>query len=953
MRPLTIEMKGFSAFRESTKVDLTDVELFALVGPTGSGKSTIIDAITFALFGSVARYDDNRAVAPVVNQTSNEARVALTFELNGHRYLAVRVVRRTPKGATTKEARLERGTEVLAADARSMNKAVEDLLGLNVDQFNRTVVLPQGRFADFLHDDPANRQATLRQLLGLDVYARIGQAARQLAKRYQDQAEVLRGDLETDAAQLTDEHHAELLARVEAIAPARGVFEAARIDIDAANADRSKAVDQSANAERQIVSLRGLVAPADVNEVDTAIGTTTTVKEAAAATLATARADRQLARQAVAAGPDRVAINALLQRHDDLIKLREAVAECDSRVDLLSGELDAARTRADAVRSKQQALDDAATEARAITETVRAQADAVPSVGQLDMWLELHAMHDENVARHDRATSAAGEASVAVAAAREETASAMRSVEEMEARVATLRENVGIASHAARLAIGEPCPLCLQEVRNLPEHHGDEALQAADTELRGATESLSTCRKIRDQLADAANKADAALQSAVRDLERSLSSISVIASVADLTAQRSDAQRLASELAAAAASARQAELSADKLRKDVETGQVLKAESDLAGKLVATRGEASGVGRRLTGLEADLQLQPSREECTRLDEEARRLADALNASEAHEERCDADHQRAAKDLERAQYQLAEAQGILAAARDQVAQYGAPAVGGASLALSWASLVEWARNAEGKVTKSWDASKAEVARCDEVIASATRLAMERVETLLGESMQDQPFRKLGELLAAHEASARAAVGAFEQERIKHASLRQRVDDLAEQEQVARKLGHLLRSDGFEGWLMQSALEQLASRATDRLFELSGGQYSLVLQDRAFAVRDHNNADEIRGARTLSGGETFLASLSLALALAAATAELAPDGAPQIDSIFLDEGFGTLDPNTLDTVASAIEELGASGRMVGIVTHIRELADRMPVRLEVTKTGGSSRVERVEV
>ncbi|CAN0312269.1 unnamed protein product, partial [Phaeothamnion confervicola] len=114
----------------------------------------------------------------------------------------------------------------------------------------------------------------------------------------------------------------------------------------------------------------------------------------------------------------------------------------------------------------------------------------------------------------------------------------------------------------------------------------------------------------------------------------------------------------------------------------------------------------------------------------------------------------------------------------------------------------------------------------------------------------------------------------------------------------------------------------------------------------------AVRDHNNADDIRGARTLSGGETFLVSLSLALALASSTAELAPEGAPQLESIFLDEGFGTLDSNTLDTVASAIEELGASGRMVGIVTHIRELADRMPVRLEVTKSGGSSRVERVE-
>ena len=133
---------------------------------------------------------------------------------------------------------------------------------------------------------------------------------------------------------------------------------------------------------------------------------------------------------------------------------------------------------------------------------------------------------------------------------------------------------------------------------------------------------------------------------------------------------------------------------------------------------------------------------------------------------------------------------------------------------------------------------------------------------------------------------------------------------------------------------------------------RLMELSGGQYSLVLDDRTFAVRDHANADELRSVRTLSGGETFLASLSLALAPVGGDRRAGPEGAPQIESIFLDEGFGTLDADTLDTVAAAIEELGATGRMVGIVTHIRELADRMPVRLEVTKVGGSSTVARVE-
>lgn len=137
-----------------------------------------------------------------------------------------------------------------------------------------------------------------------------------------------------------------------------------------------------------------------------------------------------------------------------------------------------------------------------------------------------------------------------------------------------------------------------------------------------------------------------------------------------------------------------------------------------------------------------------------------------------------------------------------------------------------------------------------------------------------------------------------------------------------------------------------------RATDRLRELSDGRYSLVADDNHFRIRDHRNADELRDVRTLSGGETFLASLSLALALSERIADLAAQGSVRLDSVFLDEGFGTLDPETLDVVASALEELGATGRMVGIVTHIRDLADRMPARLEVRKGPTTSTVQRVE-
>ena len=127
---------------------------------------------------------------------------------------------------------------------------------------------------------------------------------------------------------------------------------------------------------------------------------------------------------------------------------------------------------------------------------------------------------------------------------------------------------------------------------------------------------------------------------------------------------------------------------------------------------------------------------------------------------------------------------------------------------------------------------------------------------------------------------------------------------------------------------------------------------GGQYSLVAEGGGFKVRDHRNADELRDARSLSGGETFLASLALALALGAATTDLAAQGSARLESIFLDEGFGTLDPEALEVVAATIEELASTGRLVGLVTHIRELAERMPTRLEVRRTATTAVVERVD-
>ncbi len=207
---------------------------------------------------------------------------------------------------------------------------------------------------------------------------------------------------------------------------------------------------------------------------------------------------------------------------------------------------------------------------------------------------------------------------------------------------------------------------------------------------------------------------------------------------------------------------------------------------------------------------------------------------------------------------------------------------------------------------------------------------------------------------GEAVAAAHARSEQAVERIEHEVAEAEALQSRIRVTTHERQVADALAGHLAANRFEKWLLDEAVHRLVGRASTILGELSSDAYALSVDQRngAFTVIDHANASQARSARTLSGGETFLASLALALALADQVAELATGGVARLEALFLDEGFGTLDADALDVVATALDELGARGRMVGVVTHVRELADRLPVRFEVRKVAGSATIERVE-
>lgn len=191
--------------------------------------------------------------------------------------------------------------------------------------------------------------------------------------------------------------------------------------------------------------------------------------------------------------------------------------------------------------------------------------------------------------------------------------------------------------------------------------------------------------------------------------------------------------------------------------------------------------------------------------------------------------------------------------------------------------------------------------------------------------------------------ARAARLEAEIEQLRQRLARAAELRAQREGLEARASLAGTLAQHLRADQFIAFVQEEALTLLAQDGSRHLEALSQGRYALVCHEQEFSVLDRWNGDNERSVRTLSGGESFLASLALALALAESLARLSAQGsaAETLDSLFLDEGFGSLDADTLDVAVQALDALQGGRRMVGVVTHIQELAERLPARVEVRR------------
>lgn len=948
MRPVRLQMVGFGTFRDETEVDFADLELVALVGGTGSGKSTIIDAITFALFGRIARLDAG-SVEPVVNALSPEARVVFEFEVAGVSYTAARVVRRTKKGATTKEARLESNSDVLAERPKDLAAHVEQLLGLSFDRFNRVVVLPQGKFAAFLHDKPSDRQQLMRRLLDLGIYERLGVRARSISREAAIQLDVLRPKLEDGG--VSDEAFAALQQQRDAVAATkRGLDEALEVRRASILAS-DKATKRADDFGVLVLAVANVEVPAAVTALGDKLTQAACTRAAAASELAQAEAAVDTAAKACADGPDLGECRRLLGLHDELASSVTATEELATALEKAAAARDETAVRIAELDTAIAQAEQAVVEAEVAEKTAVDAAATGPSQAELDQArAQLQAVVAAE-AEIQPAETAAADASKQSAAAAEVLNAAEEQLAQATAEVRRIENENHAHVLVGSLVQGQACPVCQQTVGEIPDMEPSGELASAVAAQTQAEQSVTQARTKNGQAEKHQAAAESQLSSMLTRLEATRTTASEVPSPDELDEQAAQIAQLQTAAAQAKVQREQASAHVRTLRDSDQVRGARAQATQAASTHTRTEAELAAAQQTTQKLREQLDDKPAKAELAAMEEQAETLATAHTQAIASEKLASQANKAALLAAEALQESERNLRQEFTATWAGFKAIDAPTPVGASLLDDWQTFADWSTAQQApleleyaKATKDAEAASVKVAEDEQAI----RALMADVDDAAHREIDELALHVVT-LLAQAESAVKAA---HDRRKALEADVAQ-VELLEESQQVHDLLGNrLLKSSGFEQWMMEEVVQALVERASERLFELSGGQYSIESDDMDFEVRDHRNGDELRDARTLSGGETFLASLALALALADSLHAMAPEGTPPLESLFLDEGFGTLDPETLDVVAAAIEELGASGRMVGIITHIRELAERMPVRFEVTKEAASSVVARVE-
>ena len=1002
MRIHRLEIEAFGPFAGVQSIDFDQLGaqgLFLLNGATGAGKTSVLDAICFALYGSVpgARQDGKRLRSDHAEPAA-EPRVVCEFSARGRRFEVTRSPAwdrpsaRGRKGFTTQQAktllreRVNGSWEEKTSRNDEAGMEIGDVLGMDREQFTRVVMLPQGDFAAFLRSKASDRLDLLQKLFGTQRFEAIEQqlalqanAARAKVQDNQNALQLLVQRAEAEYAQLGIEEAAdpdlddsgssestpelslgklEARARAESLErqQAAGSADAVRLQLaDKLNSARERvqrhAKLDAATRRHESLSARA----AEVQEFRERLGRHRKAavlggqldavdRAAMALDLAGSKAESATAKL-LAASLDVSDPGTSLARIQETMAVVEARAGDEQKLEDITARLDAldlaARQRESAKAARSLALAGLRSEAVALE----------GELGPLEVAaLELPLRESGAAAARNAVMTVARYAGAldSLSAAVKRHAFARALSQDLRQLWLDLRETRlanAAAELAAKLHDGEACPVCGSSEHPSPAPAGLTALALAEEEqsaherydesehelLQAAGELASAEQEVAVLAAQGGNidpKEAASAEALAKDALASARS-----AVDGLKRGKADLARMTERIA---------RLEEEQLREDTAAAQ--------AGSTMVLLGEQhESLETLLRGLRDGFDTLHGRIEALTKHRELLQSAVAAGVQ-----------------LERAREALDDASTALESA---LSAHGFDTAEAARLEILdeqiAARLDETIRSAE---TES--ARLAELFESEDLVLAAKEVQIGEVPlTAVGLAALEQEAGQAGETarrldlaagLAARTVTSLAAIRSqYEEAAASGRGPRERARVLNELAETARGAGDNGYKMSLNSYVLAARLEQVAAAASERLIAMSDGRYTLEHTD-AKAARGAKSGlglevvDEWTGQRrdtaTLSGGESFMASLALALGLADVVQQEA--GGVDIETLFVDEGFGSLDEQSLEQVMDALEGLRDGGRVVGLVSHVAEMKQRIGSQLQVIKNRNGSTVRIVD-
>lgn len=876
MRPLKLKMEAFGPFVKPMEIDfdreLGNENFFLIHGATGAGKTTILDAICFALYGSSSGGGRDGAMMRSKHAKDNQATyVEFEFALKDKKYR----VRRTPKyekakargeGITTVNADAELyefdgELAVLKTNGASkVTTAVEELIGFKCDQFRQVIMLPQGDFKRFLTAGSKERELILSILFKTGFYRRLEEL---LKKRAADKRRAYELKVREQEIYLTEAGAADANELSKIILELDGAIRAVQEKLNQLKVEKEALNKKYSEAQ----ALSKMFSELERKDAEL---------KAASAELDRVRKELEEARveyeKRKGEEPERrktdqriVELTKVINKLEELKTAIKRSAAAAKSVEEAQKNLSEAKTKVERYEQRlQQLLDE---EKRHIT--------SAGKVEECKRRLADCKLRDQLVKTIQQLEGDLKQTSQAVAKVEEERAARQKELD----RLKFLSRTGRAALLAIGLKDGEPCPVCGSTVH--PKLAVSESLIPTDEEIEAAERRLKEV-EIKKLAADKKLSAQTAeLESKREELSKKKDLMS--------TAQAQSELEAALTAAATLEDCRQRIVKGKKFVEDVklEYENTQRTLTDLSAK-------AASAKRSVEEKQQSIMEGYGAKDEARVSVELKDLRLKLEGMKRAFDAADKNFRR----LEREQATASAKQQSIVEARNELTE-----------------------QLKDKHRPNVEELRAELEKTDAIIENETKNSAQKSEQLKG-------LKDKGDKLAALT--------------VERAQLESEYKTWSHLATVANG------SISFSRYVLHSRFEDIILEANQRLEVMSGRRY--LFNDRKNALDARRSAgleleiydeqsESTRDTKTLSGGESFLASLALALGLADVVQN--NEGGVKLDTIFIDEGFGTLDSEALDLAIRALMDLQRGGRLVGIISHVEELKQRIPLRLEVSK------------